>query len=273
VGYFSASDAERRADLLEAFGDPAVRVVWCARGGYGSARLLPELDPAWFRGHAKLCIGFSDATALLQFLVLKAGVAALHGPMIAHDLAAQAPHALEQLLAIAGGSARWHVDVPRGIRAGEATAPLLGGCLTVLASLAGTPFQPRFDGAVALLEDTNERPLRRIDRLLTQLRQSGMFDGVRGIVFGAMPDCGDPDELCATIDDCLAGLDVPIGFGAPLGHGLENVAVPLGVTVRLSVATSLRGGGQAHGVNDARTSPMPRAAGSLDGVEPVVSLS
>lgn len=254
--YFAASDAERRRGLLDAFADPEVRAIWCARGGYGVARILPDVDPAWVRRHAKLCIGFSDATALLQLLVQRAGVGALHGPMVAHDLvAARDTGTLDHLLGIAAGDASWRIEVPRTIVPGAAEGPLLGGCLTVVASLAGTPLAPCFAGQIALFEDISERPLRRIDRMLVQLRQSRMLDDVRGIVFGTMPECGPPDELCATIADCLGGLGVPIGFGAPVGHGPVHYAAPLGVGVRLRI--------------DA-----PRAGcqgGLLEGVEPLVA--
>jgi len=254
--YFAASDDERRLQLLEAFAAPDVRAVWCARGGYGVARVLPEIDPGWIRRHAKLCIGFSDATALLQLLVQGAGVAALHGPMVAHDLVAQhEAGTLDHLLALAGGASRWQVPVPRIIVPGEVEGPLFGGCLTVLASLAGTPLAPRFAGAIALFEDTNERPLRRIDRMLTQLRQSRMLDGVRGIVFGTMPECGPADDLCETIMECLGDLGVPIGFAAPVGHGPIHYAVPLGVAVRLRTKS-------VEGVF---------SAGVLEGIEPLVS--
>jgi muramoyltetrapeptide carboxypeptidase len=272
--YFSAGESDRRADLLDAFADPVIRAVWCARGGYGSAHLLPKLEPEWFRSRAKLAIGFSDATALLHFLVSRAGVAALHGPMVAHDLVSQSPSSLEHLFAILAGGSDWRVDVPRAVQPGEAEAPLLGGCLTVLASLAGTPFQPSFTGAIALLEDTNERPLRRVDRLLTQLRQSRMLEGVRGIVFGAMPNCGEADELCATIADCLGDLGIPIGFGAPFGHGDENFAAPLGVRVRLTIASRDATPVSAHGpalTVEAGTRSESSPAGSLIGIEPVVS--
>lgn len=254
--YFAASDDERRRQLLAAFAAPDVRAVWCARGGYGVQRVLPEIDPAWVRRHAKLCIGFSDATALLQLLVQRAGVAALHGPMVAHDLVGQrAAGTLDHLLAVVAGDSSWQIAVPRTIVPGEAVGPLLGGCLTVLASLAGTPLAPRFAGTIALFEDTNERPLRRIDRMLTQLRQSRMLDDVRGIVFGTMPECGPADDLCETIADCLGGLGIPIGFAAPLGHGPVHYAVPLGVAVRL----------RTSGVDGAA------APGVLEGIEPVVS--
>jgi muramoyltetrapeptide carboxypeptidase len=249
--YFAASDAERRRQLLEAFDAPDVRAIWCARGGYGVARILPQIDPAWVRARPKLCIGFSDATALLQLVVQGAGVAGMHGPMVAHDLAAQREAGtLDHLLALAAGETSWRIAVPSALVPGEAEGPLVGGCLSVLVSLVGTRLAPRFAGAIALFEDVGERPLRRIDRMLTQLVQSGTLDGVRGIVFGSMPDCGPPDEVCETILDCLAGLDAPIAFGGPLGHGEMHYAVPLGVAVRLRVG---------------------EAAAELSGLEPVVS--
>lgn len=254
---FAGRDDERRAQLVAAFADPDVRAIWCARGGYGVARVLPDLDPAWLRRHAKLCIGFSDATALLQLLVQGAGIAALHGPMVAMDLAAQRDAgALDHLLAILAGADSWHVPVPRTIVCGTAEGPVYGGCLTVLASLAGTPLQPRFAGGVVLLEDIAEKPLRRIDRMLVQLRQARVLDGVRGIVFGTMPDCGPADELCETIADCLGDLGVPIGFGAPVGHGPVHRAVPLGVAARLRIEGA--GSSVVEG-------------GVLEGVEPLVA--
>ncbi len=254
--YLAGSDEERRRVLLEAFADEAARAVWLARGGYGIGRLLPRLDPAWLRRRRKLCIGFSDATSLLQLLVQRAGLAALHGPMVAHDVVREdAGGGLDHLLAIAAGAADWAIEVPRGIAPGEASAPLMGGCLSVLASLAGTPFAPSFAGAIALLEDTHERPQRRVDRLLVQLRQSGMLDGVRGVVFGSMPECGPVDDLVATVRDCLGDLPIPIGFGAPVGHGARHLAVPLGVRVRLSI--------EAVGAPSS-------GAGRLVGLEPAV---
>lgn len=247
--YFSGRDDERRHALLEAFGDPSVRAVWLARGGYGMNRLLPGLDVEWLREHAKLCIGFSDATALLQLLTQRAGVAAIHGPMVAHDVVREdASGGLDHLLALAAGATDWSIDVPRGVVTGEAVAPLFGGCLAVLASLAGTPFAPSFRGAIALLEDTNERPQRRVDRMLVQLRQSRILEDVRGVIFGAMPDCGPTPELLETIEDCLGDLGVPIGFGAALGHGESHRAVPLGVRVRLQIDAARDAEGPPQGL-------------------------
>jgi muramoyltetrapeptide carboxypeptidase len=213
--YFSGRDEERRHALLEAFGDPTVRAVWLARGGYGMNRLLPGLDAEWLREHGKLCIGFSDATALLQVLVQRAGVAAIHGPMVAHDVAREEEGGgLDHLLAIASGACDWSIDVPRGIAMGEATAPLLGGCLAILTSLAGTPFAPSFHArslssghqrASAAPHRPDARPAPPVPHTRRCTRRRLRSDA----------GCGPTQELIETIADCLGDLGVPIGFGAP----------------------------------------------------------
>ncbi|MFP6663493.1 MAG: LD-carboxypeptidase [Deltaproteobacteria bacterium] len=239
---FAASDQDRYQELSGVFADPGVRAVWAARGGYGMNRILPRLDAAWLRAHPKLVIGFSDATALLTHQVQRAGVAAIHGPMVAHDLVREAEKGgLRHLLEICAGRADWQIPIPTTLRAGRAEGPVAGGCLSVLASLAGTPAAVSFAGRIALLEDHFEAPQRRIDRLLIQLRQSGAFDGVRGIFFGVMHECGNEAELAETILDCLGDLGVPIGFGAPVGHGPSHLAIPFGIATELVLADSAGG--------------------------------
>ena len=242
---FSGTDAERLAELQDAIDSPEIRAVWMARGGYGLNRLLPQLRLTGPAIREKLLIGFSDATALLT-AVEAAGGRAIHGPMVAHDLVREASGSgLAHLLELAAGKSDWSVAIPTTLRAGDARGPIRGGCLTVLASLAGTPAAPVFADSIALLEDHHEAPQRRIDRLLVQLRQSGAFDGVRGIFFGAMEGCGPLEELHETILDCLGDLAVPIGFGAPVGHGPSNLAIPLGLEAEMSLRAAE--GGQLMG--------------------------
>lgn len=250
---FAASDEERLSELRDAFADPEVAAIWPARGGYGLTRLLPELPPAFLREHPKLVIGFSDATALLIPLVQQAGVAAVHGPMVAHELAdpRQAP-ALDPLFELLAGGAEWELPVPRTLLAGRAEGPVTGGCLTVLGSLAGTPAAPRFADSIVLIEDHYEAPQRRIDRPLVQLRQAGAFDGARAIFFGEMHECGTFEEIAATILDCLGDLGIPIGFGAPVGHAVPHFAVPFGTRAELVLAE--QGGGTLRGLEPVVTS-------------------
>lgn len=250
---FAASDKDRLAELRDAFADPEVAAIWPARGGYGMTRLLSGLPVDWLRAHPKLVVGFSDATALLVPLVQQAGVAAVHGPMVAHELAdpAQRP-ALDHLFGILAGNAEWEVPVPRTLCAGEAEGSVAGGCLSVLASLAGTPAAPRFADAIVMIEDHYESPQRRIDRPLVQLRQSGAFEGARGVFFGEMNECGSFEEIAETILDCLGDLGVPIGFGAPVGHAVPHFAVPFGTRAQLVLADE--GGGALRGTEPVVTS-------------------
>ena len=240
--YLAGSDAERGADLQRMLDDPTIRAVFCARGGYGAQRIIPTLDLATVRRQPKPVVGYSDATALIAALV-RAGVVGIHGPMVAVDLArGLSPRSLAHLeRVLSDPSYLWEVEVPLSIRPGRATGRLLGGTLSVLATMLGTPYAPDLDGAVLFLEDVHEWPYR-LDRLLTQLRQSGKLDRIAGVVFGTMAACRTLDGVGAVevIRDAFAGAPYPVGFGLPAGHdpadsGVENLALPLGVEVDLDV--------------------------------------
>jgi muramoyltetrapeptide carboxypeptidase len=242
--YFAGTDGARFADLRGLMDDPTIRAVFCARGGYGSQRLMPHLDLSALRDDPKPIIGYSDATALLA-AALNVGVVGVHGPMVATDLArglSERTHGwLRSLLTDAGYL--WEAEVPRTIRLGRARGRLMGGCLSVLASTLGTPwtFDPR--GAILFLEDVHERPYR-LDRLLTQLRQAGKLDGLAGIVFGTMAACPTVDgiEPFDVAHACCVDLGCPVGFGVPSGHGTppggDNLALPFGVEVELDTERS-----------------------------------
>jgi muramoyltetrapeptide carboxypeptidase len=137
------------------------------------------------------------------------------------------------------------VEVPLVLRAGVATGTLVGGCLSLLAATVGTPYALRAAGAILFIEDVGE-PSYRIDRMLTQLHQAGTFEGVRGVVFGAMTRCGptgDVDGLAPVLEELAARLDVPVGAGVPSGHGRPNLTLPLGMDAELvldGAAGSLR---------------------------------
>lgn len=240
--YLAGEDRQRLADLQAVLDDPCVRAVFCARGGYGSQRLVPSLDLAALARAPKLVVGFSDVTALLMRLV-EAGIVAVHGPMVAADLArGLAPQATAHLRALLSDpDYRWSLAVPVGVRSGRAEGRLLGGCLSVLVTTLGTPWAPHLEGAVLFLEDVNETPYR-LDRMLTQLRQSGRLDGLAGLVFGHMAACPAADGVSAldVVRDLCADLRCPIGFGIAAGHspdptGIDNWALPVGVRVRLDV--------------------------------------
>ncbi len=242
--YLAGSDDARLGDLRRMLDDPSVRALFCARGGYGSQRLLPLLDPGRLAGSGKAIVGFSDATALLN-AVVAAGSVAFHGPMVAADIATGlSARSVEWLRRLLGDPEwLWEAEVPEVVRPGVATGRLVGGCLSVLAAMLGTPWAPDTRGAILFLEDVGERPFR-LDRLLTHMRQAGKLDDVAGVVFGTLSTCPVVDDVgpLDVVRACFADAPYPVGFGLPAGHhnadagNDENLALPPGVQVTLDTA-------------------------------------
>ena len=235
--HHAGSDEQRLADLEQAWCDPAVAAVLCARGGSGAARLVDRLDWAAMRAAGpKILVGFSDVTVLHEAVAHHLGLVTLFGPMpAAASFGGSTPDAgtVEHLRAtlfdpgsvrdLAGPATRCHV----GGRAGGVT---VGGTLALLASTVGTAEHRRAAGGIAVLEDVAE-PAYRIDSLLTQLLRTGWFEDVRGIVLGTWSGCGD--GALETVVDRLAPLGVPLVAGLPFGHGVPQLTVPLGVAADL----------------------------------------
>jgi len=239
---FTAGTAEARlAQLRDLLADPEVAAIWCARGGAGALHLLPRLDRAWLRAMPKLLIGYSDATVLHAWLG-QAGLASVHGPMVAWEMADGSYDRASLWHALTGAGAPWASGPGelRALAAGTAEGVLRGGCLSLLAALAGTPWALRAGAEPTLLfvEDVDERPYR-VDRLLRQLRLSGALGGVVGIVFGEMRGCapraGEGYGLDEVLLEALEGLDLPVAAGLSSGHASRPVvALPLGVRARLA---------------------------------------
>ena len=230
--YLAGDDACRAADWNAMIGDDAVAAILCARGGYGAGRLLPRLDPSPLRRRPKALVGHSDVTFLLNDLVQRAGVTSFHGPMVSWF--AEQPPAVANLLAVLGGEPLAPLEAEEVWRDGEAEGLLVGGCLSIVAAMVGTPFAVDTRGALLFLEDVNERAYR-VDRMLTQLRQAGAFDSVAGLIFGEMPGTfeeGGPDLAEVVLDVC-GDLDVPIVAGIPSGHGRGLLTLPFGVRARV----------------------------------------
>ena len=241
AGYLSGS-AELRADaFMRYWTDPAIAALIAVRGGFGSVHLLPLLDRDQLAAAPKLFIGYSDNTSLLSWLTCQCGLTALHGPMLERRLSRGAPGYDESsFLALAQGG-RGLVLAPDGLavlREGEATGPMFGGTLTQLVSSLGTPyaFDPP-EGCILFIEDVNERPYR-IDRMLTQLRLSGVTARARALVFGEMRGCDEPgDEVTSrdVIQRLTADVPGPVVFGFPSGHTSGPCwTIPLGVNVHVS---------------------------------------
>lgn len=243
-GHLAGPDAARASDFNQLWADPDVDGILCLRGGYGSLRLLDRIDWAAIRQHPKFFCGFSDITALHLALAKEAHLVTFHGPMATAFGEAEDYNAAGLLRAMqepgALGTIPWPSSIadPRVIQPGVAEGPLLGGNLSGIVSLLGTPWEPDLTGAILLLEDVDESP-PRIDRMLAQLRQAGKLQGLRGVLFGDSPDClvrqdGRPSlTLMEILADYFGGLGIPVLYGFPCGHTAYRATLPLGVRARL----------------------------------------
>ncbi len=248
-GYLAGPDEGRLEDLNAALRDPSIDAVWCLRGGYGSTRILDRVDFDALARRPKPIIGFSDITALLNGAVARAGVVAFHGPVARASMAGFSREHFERVLATAQPAGRLarlpgppDVLLPRRDRivtlaGGIAEGPLLGGNLTLLQCLIGTPFFPDLDGAILFLEDVNE-DLYRVDRTLAHLRMTGALHRLAGVAVGRFT------ELRRHTNDGALGFDevletyfrplgIPVAYGFPIGHIDDQWTLPLGVRARL----------------------------------------
>ncbi|MGE0886562.1 MAG: LD-carboxypeptidase [Blastocatellales bacterium] len=240
--YTAGSDERRAEELMDAFTDPEVKAVWAARGGYGVMRILDLLDEDVLRANPKIFIGYSDMTALHLYFYRRFGWVTFHGPMAAKDLAGGEAHYDRETLLSAITNARLAGEIKSDKTellhgGGTISGRLLGGCLSLISAMMGTPDELDARGAILFLEDTGVRPYA-IDRMLQQLKLAGKFDEVQGIVFGEMTDCIQHAEQGYTIQEVLAertaDLGVPVIFGLPSGHSPRgNLTLPLGVMATL----------------------------------------
>ncbi len=244
--YLAGPDETRAQALHEAFADPAIRAIFALRGGYGTTRLLPLLDLDLIRANPTIFVGSSDVTALLTALVQQAGLVAFHGPSATEPFYRESdPEVLRRfwsLLSVPEPLGEVRPSGLRVLRGGRARGRLMGGCLSLLAATAGTPWQLNARGAVLFLEDVDEAAYR-IDRMLTQLSQAGALEGVVAVVVGEMVRCPVPPGESWSLDDVildrLGHLDVPILAGFPAGHGRNEVVLPLGVEVEVDAEAGL----------------------------------
>jgi muramoyltetrapeptide carboxypeptidase len=228
-GYLAGSDTGRARTLERLFIDPEIKAIICARGGYGSLRMLSLIDFEKVGRHPKIFVGFSDISALLAALGKFCSMVTFHGPTLT-SLAGAAKITRESLAAAMVSTAPLEVEIPDAvvINPGRASGPLVGGNLTTLSHLLGTPFSPDYRGAILLLEDRGEAPYR-IDRMLTQLRLAGCLDDLSGLVLGSFNDCGDVAEIHRVVREATEGRALPVLAGLPVGHGRTNLTIPLGL--------------------------------------------
>lgn len=240
--YFAGS-AERRARELEAmFVRDDIRAIVCARGGYGANYLLPAIDLRKIAAHPKIFVGYSDVTTLLTWFADSANLVTFHGPMVTKDFAVDGGVDLGSWQNALSGEGNWELGADSGAKAlvaGNAEGILYGGCLSLLVSALGTPYDICTAGTILFLEDVAAKPYQ-IDRMLMQLKLAGRFVGVRGIVFGEMMDCRQSNDQDYSLEEVvlrvLGDLRIPVAFGLRSGHvSRANITLPLGARARLKV--------------------------------------
>lgn len=267
LGFLAGTDRERAGDLMRMFSDRKVDAILCVRGGYGSARLLPLLDYGVIRANPKIFVGYSDITSLHCALLTQADLISFHGPMLNSDFALpdMPRFTLDSFLRTLGhpltrGRVQakrdsvtalhktWTGGISQGfrrkvriLRSGRAEGQLIGGNLTLIGTLIGTPWQPPFKDRILFFEDLSEVPYR-FDRMLTHLLNCGLLQQVAGIAIGINKDCHDPKagktrEYRQTLEDVfkerLLPLKVPIVMNLAFGHVPHNATLPVGSKVLL----------------------------------------
>ncbi|MDP9121304.1 MAG: LD-carboxypeptidase [Acidobacteriota bacterium] len=248
-GLFAGADGERLAAFHRLAADRDLAAILFARGGHGVLRLLPGIDWDLLARRPRAYVGYSDLTPLLLEMVRRLGRVAFHGPMVAVDLArGLLPDEEESLLGALAG--RYPAEVPLGtsLRLGEASGPLLGGCLSLLTATQGTPFAPDLSGAILFWEEINEPPYR-VDRMLTHLRLSGSLTAIAGMIVGHLQGAGEPGPSRdgyetdgrgwpALVEQSVDGFDWPLAWDLPCGHRPPNWTLPLGLPAHLSSGRS-----------------------------------
>ncbi|MFE7134090.1 LD-carboxypeptidase [Streptomyces sp. NPDC057638] len=232
-GYLASDDARRARELTEAWCDPEVSAVLCARGGYGAQRMADLVDWAAVRAAGpKVLVGYSDITALHEAFATRVGVSTLHGPMVGALTFLKDERTRDHLRTtlFQPEAARVIGLEPAGaLVPGRARGVTLGGCASLLAADLGTPAaRPGARGGLLLLEDVGEEDYR-LDRILTQLVRSGWLDGVAGVALGSWAECGPYERVREILLDRLGPLGVPVVEELGFGHGDTNLTVPLGV--------------------------------------------
>lgn len=250
-GHLAGTDRQRADDVNAMFADSTVHGILAVTGGSGGNRMLPLVDYELVRRNPKFLGGFSDLTALINAVHAKTGLITFHSPVASSEWNAFSvdhfKRTVMQAEALLLQNAKADDDniVPKGgrtvaIRAGRARGPLLGGNLAVLSSMAGSPYWPRFDGAILALEDVNEY-IYRVDRMLSTLKLAGVLDRVAGVVLGAFTNC-EPGNGFGTLtldevfDDHFAALGVPVYRGAQFGHIKKKWTLPIGLPVEMDAS-------------------------------------
>jgi len=232
-GFFAGTDVQRADQVNRLFADPAVQAVICARGGYGSMRILRFLDFKIIQNNPKIFVGFSDISVLLFILHARCSLVTFHGPVVT-TLANTDEQTIAAMLKVMTADKIFDLKPEKGIalKPGVCSGVVVGGNLTTLCHLAGTPYTPNFNGKILFLEDRGEAPYR-IDRMLTQMKLAGCFEGLKGLFLGSFEACGKLDDIFRIVQEVFNDVNIPILSGFEIGHARVNITIPIGLRATL----------------------------------------
>lgn len=230
--YLAGEDRHRAKVVEQLFADSDIDAIICARGGFGAMRMLQYLDWDLIKSHPKPVIGFSDSTALLLAIESYAKFPVIHGPTLLSLGGADTDslNALKQILM--GCLPDFSNNALTVLAPGNGTGKLLGGNLSTICHLIGTPFQPQFDDCIVFIEDVGE-PAYKIDRMLFQLKLAGCFENIKGVVTGSFKNCDFPEYIDQVLIEIFGGNDIPVMSNLPAGHGQRNHCMYLGLKVKM----------------------------------------
>lgn len=238
-GYLAGTDLQRSSLLNNLFLNKDIKAILCARGGFGSLKILPFLDYENISDNPKAFIGYSDVTAVLSALFKKCGLISFHGPM-ASELGSASKKTKNAMFSALTSRFDYEIASGKGIclKPGIASGFLLGGNISTLCHLAGTPYLPDFTGSILFLEERGERAYR-IDRMLTHMKMAGCFKGISGLALGSFTGCGSQRMINKIVAGLFEEIDIPILAGFPAGHGKENITIPIGLQATLDAGEKL----------------------------------
>ena len=232
-GFLAGTDFQRAGQVNHLFADSTVQAIICARGGYGSMRILSLLDFEIIQENPKIFLGFSDISALLSVLYDQCGLVTFHGPLVTTLAKATEKTIIAMKTALVSDAPLELIpECGTVIKPGVCSGLMAGGNLTTLCHLVGTPFAPNFKGKILLLEDVGEMPYR-IDRMLTQMKLAGCFNDMVGIILGAFKECGQLNEIVDIFNSIFEDTNIPILAGFDIGHGIHNLTIPMGMGAKL----------------------------------------
>jgi muramoyltetrapeptide carboxypeptidase len=244
--YFAGTTQRRLDEFHRMFARPEVKAIICARGGYGCNYLLPKIDLALVRSNPKIFCGCSDVTTLLTYLCDTGGMVTFHGPMLNVDMRPDGVDEESWMATLTSGEAyqrEFSSDEVQTLVPGVAEGMLYGGCLSLLCASLGTPYEVETRGTILFLEDLAE-PAFRIDRMLMHLKLAGKFEGIRGVIFGEMLDCGQRGAQDYTLQQVVlrvvGDLGIPVAYGLKSGHVTrDNFTLPFGVRAQFMADASV----------------------------------